>query len=36
VNKDAREIRIKRQWSRPSDRGKWRMLLDEAETLSEL
>jgi hypothetical protein len=36
VNSDAREIGIRRWWTRALDRGEWRRLLKEAKTLKEL
>jgi hypothetical protein len=36
VNSDAREIEIRRWWTRSLDKGEWRRLLKEAKTLKEL
>jgi hypothetical protein len=36
VNSDAREIWIRRWWTRALDTGEWRRLLKEAKTLKEL
>jgi hypothetical protein len=36
VNSDAREIGIRRWWTRALDKGQWRRLLKEAKTLKEL